>query len=193
MKKLKVGVIGLGHNGLAFCQQYADNPRCELAAVCDLDEERAAKAATLYGVRGYTDYKILEDKRLDAISIHTPDCAHREPFIRALEAGFPVFVEKPLTDQAEDLAQMLAAADMHRDQVMLVGHVLRYNKYFEMIKLWIDQGLLGEVFYMEADYIHDLRYQRNMEAWKLDREVPDGMSGMCWRSARCQTIWRFRT
>ena len=172
MSKIRVGVIGLGGNGMAFCERYLKNPKCELAAVCDIDESRMKYAVEKFGVKGYRDFEILNDNSIQAISIHTPDCFHREPFIKALEAGHHVFVEKPMADTVEDIKLMVNAYRKHKDKIVLVGHVLRYDKYFGLIKKFVEQGTLGDVFYMEADYIHDLRCQLYLEDWKVTRESP---------------------
>ena len=172
MEKVKIGVIGLGHNGMAFCERYAKNPRCELTAVCDTDAERLDTAVRAYGAKGYADYGILNDKSIQAISIHTPDHLHREAFVMAMEAGFHVFVEKPMADTEKDVQAMVETYRKHTDKTALVGHILRYDAYFALIKKWIGLGLLGEIFYLEADYIHDLRYQYHMEPWKVETEIP---------------------
>ncbi|MEA4889139.1 MAG: Gfo/Idh/MocA family oxidoreductase [Clostridiaceae bacterium] len=172
MNRLRIGVIGLGHNGMAFCERYANHARCELAAVCDRDEARLKYAVDKFGVRGYNGYEILNEKGIDAISIHTPDCHHAEPFIKALETGHHVFVEKPMADNIEDCKLMVEAYRKHKGKTCMVGHVLRFDKYFSIVKKWIDLGILGDIFYVEADYIHDLRCQYHMEEWKIVKEIP---------------------
>ncbi|MBT3320573.1 MAG: Gfo/Idh/MocA family oxidoreductase [Clostridia bacterium] len=172
MKKLKVGVMGLGWNGMLFCEKYSSNPDCELVAVSEHKPERRAEAVKKFGVKGYSEYEILEDKDIDVISIHTPDHVHVEPFVKALEAGKHVFVEKPLANDLEGVKTMVSASLKHSGQVQLVGQILRFGKYFEAVKKWIDEGVLGEICYLESDYIHDLRYQQHLEQWKVDKEVP---------------------
>ena len=172
MGKLKVGVIGLGWNGLLFCEKYTENPDVELVAVSDLNAERREPAAAKYGTKIYTDAEMMADKEIDVVSIHTPDHLHKEPFIMALEAGKHVFCEKPLANKTEDVVAMVKASRKHKDLVQLVGFILRFGKYFETVKEWIDNGTLGEICYAESDYIHDLRYQQFMEKWKVTEEVP---------------------
>jgi len=172
MEKIKVGVIGLGHNGMAFCEIYANRHDCELVAVCDKDASRMQEAVEKFGCKGYTDYGILDDPEIKAISIHTSDNTHKEPFVKAIETGHHVFVEKPMADTMEDLKEMVEVYRAHPGCIAAVGHVLRFNRYFEIIKKWIDLGLLGDIFYMEGDYIHDLRYQYFMEEWKITKEIP---------------------
>lgn len=172
MEKIKVGVIGLGHNGMAFCTRYANRSDCELAAVCDKDPSRLKAAVDTFHCKGYTDYEILNDPEIKVISIHTSDNMHKEPFVKAIETGHHVFVEKPMADTMEDLTEMLAVYRAHPECIASVGHVLRFDQYFSTVKKWIDLGLLGDIFYMEGDYIHDLRYQYYMEDWKITREIP---------------------
>jgi predicted dehydrogenase len=168
---INVAVIGLGHNGLAFCERYVKNNKSNLVGVCDIDRERQQYAERQYNVRGYKYDEIFTDKSIDLISIHTSDNAHKDPFIRAVEGGFHVFVEKPMADKEEDILEMAKCA-AHGNKVYAVGHVLRFDRYFQAVKKIIDDGALGDIFYVECDYIHDLRYQAEMEAWKLTDEIP---------------------
>lgn len=170
-EKLGVGVIGLGHNGLAFCDIYANHRRARLVAVCDRDPERREAAAAKFGVKAYAHYDILADPTVDLVSIHTSDPHHAEPFIKALQAGKHVFVEKPMANNLDDLRAMLAAADKS-DRKVAVGQVLRFNRLFQAVKRMCQDGILGDLFYLEADYIHDLRYQLFMEPWKIEQEKP---------------------
>jgi len=175
LDKIKMGVIGLGHNGRAFCDRYLKNPRCELVAVSDIDENRlnsALEAYGAFGVKGYGDDKILFDPGIEAISIHTPDNLHKDLFIKALETNHHVFVEKPMADAVDDVKAMVGAYREHKDKTVQVGHILRFDRYFSLIKQLVAQGTLGDVFYLEADYIHDLRYQLYMEDWKVTAESP---------------------
>lgn len=168
--KIRVGVIGLGHNGLAWCEGYSKHPECELVALCDRDEKRTEAAVARFGAQGFTDYGILEQP-LDLISVHTPDHLHAEPFIRSLEAGMHVIVEKPMANDLEDLERMVKAADAS-DRKTYVGQVLRWNPLFQFVKRMVDDGTLGDVFYVEGDYNHDLRMQLQMEDWKVTKEKP---------------------
>ena len=69
MSKLKVGVMGLGWNGMLFCDKYSANPDCELVAVSEHKPERRQTAVDKFGVKGYSEYEILEDNDIDIIFI----------------------------------------------------------------------------------------------------------------------------
>lgn len=166
-----IAVVGLGHNGRAFCRAYAENPAARLVAVCERDAERLRAASYEHDVEGYADYSFLHRADIHAVSVHTPDHLHAEPFIAALEAGKHVFVEKPFANSLDDVRRMLAAARAS-DRIAMCGQVLRFNSVFRAVKRWVDAGALGALFYLEADYIHDLRGQRDAEPWKVAEEIP---------------------
>jgi predicted dehydrogenase len=84
----------------------------ELAAVCDLDLERAGELAAGTGARVYTDWRDLLDREdLGALLVCTPPRSHREPAVAALSAGLPVYLEKPIARAPEDAAPIVAAAE----------------------------------------------------------------------------------
>lgn len=184
MARLRVGVVGLGGNGRAFVRGYAMSELCELAAVCDLDPQKTAQAAEIAAEMGepprqYTELAaMLERENLDALSVHTPDHLHADPFIMGLEAGCHVLVEKPMGNTIEDLERMTEAA-RGSDRKTMVGHILRFNPFFAEVHRLCSSGELGEIFYLEADYFHNLLRQAAPERinpyigginWWLDHE-----------------------
>lgn len=179
-ERLRVGVVGLGGNGRAFAELYARHPKATLAAVCDLNPERVRQVAEALAVPGrFTDDAIYAAD-LDLISIHTPDPLHVAPFVKALQGGKHVFVEKPMGNTRADLDAMTAAAAAHPHLKVMVGQILRFNPFFARLKEMAAAGDLGEIFFMEADYIHDLHVQADPERfnphlgmnWYLEQEIP---------------------
>lgn len=178
---VRMGFIGLGGNAQAHITAHKANLRSHVLAVCDLSEERTARVGKRFDVPyQFQDYGIVECQDIDAISIHTPDHLHAEPFVKAIEAGKHVFVEKPMGNSLEDLESMIAAVRRFPEQKVLVGQILRFNPVFSQVKEIIDRGELGELFYLEGDYIHNLRYQASADRfnrdmgmnWYLEREIP---------------------
>lgn len=178
---VRMGFIGLGHNGMAHVAAHKLCPLSEVVAVCDYSEEKTKLASEKFGIPNrYHDYSMLERDDIDAVSIHTPDHLHAEPFVRALEAGKHVFVEKPMGNSLEDLERMVDAAQRHPKQKTMVGHILRFNPMFAHVKKLVTDGVLGELFYMECDYVHNLRSQGDPARfspeikmnWYLDKEIP---------------------
>lgn len=135
-KRVRVGVIGLGLNGRCFVEAYHRNPKVELVAIADLCEEKRTEIGERFGIPKefrYPSFEMFERDDIDMISIHTPDHLHAEPFIRAVEVKKHVFVEKPMADSLSDLGRMLDAWRGTGLKTM-VGHILRFNPYFRMLK-----------------------------------------------------------
>jgi predicted dehydrogenase len=83
----------------------------ELAAVCDIDLERAEALAAGTGARTYPDWRDLLDREdLGALVVCTPPRSHRDPAVAALSHGLPVYLEKPIARTLEDAAAIVAAA-----------------------------------------------------------------------------------
>lgn len=138
-RKIRVGVVGTGRQAQSFLKLYAEHPKIELTAVCDVSEERLTASAERWGVKHrFNDLSICECGDVDMISVHTPDHLHAEPFIRALEGGKHIFVEKPMADNEADLLRMVEAAKRASTKTM-VGHILRFNPLFSTTKTMIQE------------------------------------------------------
>jgi len=179
-RKVKVGIVGLGGNGRAHLRAHLRQGRSDVVALCDRNRERLEEAGREAGVRAlYTGDDIYERPEVEAISIHTGDAFHREPFIKAVRAGKHVLIEKPLANTEQDILAMAAAADAADPGLKIqVGYILRFDPVFEAVRCAAREGRLGDIYYMEADYVHNLLHQaRQTDAvtgknWYLEEEIP---------------------
>lgn len=150
MRRSKFGVIGVGTWGENHVRAYAQNPRSELVAVSDINEERAKKIGSQYGVSYYTDYmKMLADRTIEAVSVATPDFLHREACVAAAEAGKHVLVEKPLATTVEDAEAIVNAARKSGVKLMVDFHN-RWNPPFVQAKKALEDKELGDPIYIFA-------------------------------------------
>ena len=152
MEQVGFGVIGTGIVGGAWhAHVYATMPQSKLVAVCDLDEKRASEIAMKYGVKAvYTDYrKLLENPEVKAVSIATPDFAHREIAVAAAEAGKHILVEKPLATTVEDAEAIVRAVNKAKVKLMVSFHN-RVSPPFANAKQSILKGELGKPVYIYA-------------------------------------------
>jgi len=145
-KQVGFGVIGTGIFGVLHCRVYSQHPRAKLVAVCDLDPKRAKAAARQYRVKHwFTDYrKLLAMDEVQAVSIATPDFAHKGPAIAAAKAGKHFLVEKPL---ATTLAEARAIAEAARKAgiTAMVDFHNRWSPAMCKTKQAIKKGQLGKV------------------------------------------------
>ncbi|CAN7400829.1 Gfo/Idh/MocA family oxidoreductase [Paenibacillus sp. LjRoot153] len=172
MSKIRIGVIGAGSISEMHLKSYHNNPDAELYAICDLNEERAKAKAEKYGIRHiHTDYKkLLADEAVDAISICTWNNSHAQISIAALEAGKNVLTEKPLCTSVNEA---LAVEDAVRrtGKTLQVGFVRRYASNTRIIKSFLDNNELGEIYYAKASCIRRLG---NPGGWFSDVERSGG-------------------
>jgi myo-inositol 2-dehydrogenase / D-chiro-inositol 1-dehydrogenase len=108
---IRVGMVGAGWIAQQHRRVLDAIADAELAAVCDIDLERAGALAAGTGARTYSDWRDLLDREdLGALFVCTPPRSHRDPAVAALSHGLPVYLEKPIARTLEDAADIVAAA-----------------------------------------------------------------------------------
>jgi len=142
MKKIKVGVIGVGSLGQHHARVFAELTGVRLVGVADVDRARAVTIAGRHGCRAVTDYReLLPD--VEAVSVVTPTLLHHVIARACLEAGRHVLVEKPLAATVEEARDLVAAAS-DRDVTLQVGHIERFNAAFRATRGAIKEPTLIE-------------------------------------------------
>lgn len=175
MRKLKVGIIGVGFISRMHLEGYQKLDEVETCAFCDIIPERAEQGAEKYGCPGarvYTDYKkMLAEERLDIVSVCTENNMHAEISIAAMEAGCHVLCEKPMAITSAE-ADAMVEASRRTGRKLSVGYQLRFLEDALYLKKEIDKGRLGRVYYAEAEAIR----RRGVPTWGvfLDKEKQGG-------------------
>ena len=150
VRRLGVGVIGVGVMGEIHAQAYARHPLANLVAVCDVDEGRAGHVAAECGAVPYVDAAdLLARDDIDAVSICTPDPLHVEPTLAALAAGKHVLLEKPIATTLPD-ADTIVRAVRAASTKFMVGFIVRFDPRYARVKDMIDSGQLGQLETLSA-------------------------------------------
>ena len=129
--QVRVAVVGTGYFGRFHADHYTRNPRAQLVAVVDTDQERAKAVAAEFGAEAATDYRSIIG-RVDAASVAVPTPLHYDIARELIEAGIHVLVEKPLTDSVES-GRTLAKLAETRKAVLQVGHIERYSSAYRSL------------------------------------------------------------
>ncbi len=124
-KIIRTAVIGVGHLGQHHARNYAQNPRCKLTHVCDMNREQATKIAKMWDAKPVTDFRELIGQ-VDAVSIATPTTSHFEVGIVMLENNIHCLIEKPVCDNVVNAAKLAITAG-RRGLVLQVGHIEHFN------------------------------------------------------------------
>src|SRR5437667_379244 len=125
MKKLRVGVVGVGHIGSNHARIYSQLPNAELVAILDIDPTRADEIAGKYKAKTAASLSEFAGM-VDAASVATPTSAHFSIARELLARGKHLLIEKPITEKTSD-AHHLAQLAGEKRLVLQVGHVERFN------------------------------------------------------------------
>ncbi len=151
---MKVGIIGCGTiANAAHIPAYMANTDAEIKYFCDIIPERATAAVEKYGCGiAVTDYHdVLNDPEVAAVSVCTPNMAHKTIAIDAMRAGKDVLCEKP---SARTLSEALEMLKVHNEtgRILNIGVVNRFNDNVRLIKKYVDDGKLGEVYHVYVSF-----------------------------------------
>ncbi len=125
MKKLRVGVVGVGHIGSNHARIYSELPNAELVAILDIDAARAGEIGAKHKAKVAASLNEFAGI-VDAASVATPTSAHFSIARDLLGRGKHLLIEKPITEKTND-ARDLAQVAAEKGLVLQVGHVERFN------------------------------------------------------------------
>ena len=148
MKKLKIGIIGVGRLGYEHACNIANRvPGSELVAICDANFDRAKAVAEELGVTAvYQDPAAMcADPNVEAVAIITNTNSHVEMIKIAMDAGKHVFCEKPLADTVEKCKEAEAIVAAHPELTFMLGFMRRYDHSYAVAKKKIDNGDIGDI------------------------------------------------
>lgn len=167
-KKIRIAIVGTGGMANTHAAEFRKIRGVELAAVCDVDENRAAEFAARHGgsARVFTDFKkLLAGVPVDAVSNVTPDRLHAPLSLQALAAGKHVLCEKPLATNHRDALRMARAAKK-AGVINMVNFSYRNSSALQKAAQLIRDGELGEVVHVEASYLQSWLSSRIWGDWK---------------------------
>jgi predicted dehydrogenase len=167
---LRIGMIGAGFISGYHIQGLLD-AGAEIAAVYSQPVESASRRAAQYGIATATDdlAAILGDDTIDAVVVATPDYLHMEHAIRALEAGKPVLLQKPMARNTAECRAIIAA---QRPGVpVFVSFMHRYFEEIEMLRHVLAEGALGDVYFVRQ---RNATRGADWAAWFYSKEMVGG-------------------
>ncbi len=164
MKKLRIGMIGLGQRGASLLEHtLLKMEETEITAVCDEYADRAEKAAELVKEkRGNvpfqtTDYReVLKQENVDAVIVSAAWEAHVDIAVAAMYAGKYVGLEVGGGYAAEDCWKLVNAYEATGSHCMMLENCC-YGRYELMCLNMIKNGILGEIAHCDGRYSHELR------------------------------------
>ena len=154
-RKVTVAVVGLGGRGGVYseCQELYSG-EMEIVAAADIVPEKVEKWAKKYNIpkeRCFSSAEELlkEDRLADVMFICTQDQQHVGHAIPALEKGYHLLLEKPISPDPAECKRLAEIANRYNRHVV-VCHVLRYTPFYQKIKEIIDSGVIGDIVSIQA-------------------------------------------
>ena len=180
MKQIYWGFIGCGEvaerkSGPAFDAIIGSR----VVAVMSRTTERAASYAERHGIaKWYTDaHQLINDPDVNAIYVATPPNSHATFAIMAMQAGKPVYVEKPLAANYEDCVRVNRVSE-ETGVPCYVAYYRRYLPYFQQVKKIINEGTIGNIAYVQVRFTTPPRELDAMKGekqpWRLNPVIAGG-------------------
>jgi predicted dehydrogenase len=149
-------ICGFGDRGSTYASMQELFPgRMKVVAVADLNPSKVKKAQALYDIPDENCFAsgeemLAHEKLADVMIVSTMDRQHVDHAIPALERGYHVLMEKPISPDINKCREILKASAAHPDQHVILCHVLRYTLFFNTLKDLIDSGKIGDIVSMVA-------------------------------------------
>ncbi len=146
---MKLALIGAGQRGMIYSEYAFQSKRAEIVAVVEPDETKREIAGEKFNISEDQQFKSTEEffgrgKVCDAIIIASMDQDHYTQCIAALELGYDILLEKPISPNPKETLEIQKKAEKKGCKV-IVCHVLRYTNFFSEIKKIIDSKKLGKI------------------------------------------------
>ena len=151
---LGVGILGTGEVAGEYIKAFRDHPATEIVGAYNRSPGRAsALLETLHvDAREYShEDELFEDEAVDIVVSCTPPDARPKHVVRAAQTDRHIVIEKPVAltmEEVEVIRRAVATAGVKT----VTSFVLRWNPMIETIRKLIDDGIIGELVYAEADY-----------------------------------------
>ena len=149
-KILTVSILGVGaRGGEAYGRYIHENAdKFNVTHLCDIVEERLEKYALAFDVKKencfLSEDEFFAEKRSDVLLICTMDRQHVDMAEKALDLGYDILLEKPVSDNTDELRSLVRKAN-ETGRVIMVCHVLRYTVMINKLKEIIDNGGIGKL------------------------------------------------
>ncbi len=148
---MKAAIIGAGRQGNRLAKAIKDSGD-EVVAVADIDAEKAKVLAEMYGAARYENWKAaVNDGKVEAVVICTPNDSHAEIAIAALNANKHVLCEKPIARNSDEATKIVEAAKKSKAKFKS-GFNHRYHPGVAQAKKILDSGVLGKLMFIRCRY-----------------------------------------
>ncbi|MGB2863389.1 MAG: Gfo/Idh/MocA family oxidoreductase [Sedimentisphaerales bacterium] len=182
MKKLGAAIIGCGWVAEEYVKAFQKDHRSEVRVLVSRNPANAERYRDRYNLQCAVETdaaKMLERKDVDIVAVCTPHNAHTQYVVAAAEARKHIIIEKPVALTPEDVYKQRQAVKKNKVKT-IVSFVLHWNPLLITIDHLIEQGVFGDIFMVEVDYLHRI--------WALKWYGSLEKSGTALMTAGCHAV-----
>ncbi len=164
---IRLASVGLGRWARVLARGMQRSDILEIHSCFSRSDEKRSAFQQEFGVeKAASSYEeLLSDPAIEGVVITTPNDTHRELVVGALEAGKAVYTDKPIAQTLEDALAIKQAVEA-TGGVFAVGHSARRLSGCRIMKQWIDDGTLGDVSMVEANFSNERGLELTPETWR---------------------------
>lgn len=146
---MKIALVGAGQRGMIYAEDAKSMHGIDVVAVAETNEERRNTAGDILSIPKEYRYRSAEEflsleKCADAVVLATMDQDHYKQVMRALDIGYDILLEKPISPNPQECVRIQQKANA-LGRTVIVCHVLRYTAFFSTIKRILDSGEIGKI------------------------------------------------
>ena len=174
-KTYSVAIIGCGGRGYTYASLIMKKDEFNITAICDINPEQLEKINKITNLSTDamfdSEQEFFEKKRADILIIATTDSHHVRQCILAMELGYDVLLEKPISDSKEDIEKLLSVQE-RTGKTVVVCHVMRYAGGIVKIDELLQQGVIGKL--IAIDHSERVAFWHQAQAYvRLQKLNPD--------------------
>ncbi len=140
---LKIGIIGAGHMGRTHANILSKDKRVEIVGIVDIEESKASALGETFGASAFTKLEdLLNEVKLDALYVTTPNTRHLDPVLEGLKNDIHVFSEKPMATSLEEADKIFKQVEM-ASVIYQIGFNRRFAPVYKFAKSVIEKGELS--------------------------------------------------
>ena len=169
---IRLAIVGAGRSGSKHAKHFNASDNVLIDAVCDIDHERAEAFAITHSIQNvYTSIEcMLKSAVVDGVIVATPDETHCSTALKVITMGKHVLCEKPLATSIEDAMGLVKAAKRH-NVVNMVHFVHRAAPAIQKVKRLVENGTLGRICHVEAEYFQDWLISKSRGDWSKEQAL----------------------
>jgi predicted dehydrogenase len=165
--KVRLASVGLGRWARVLARGAQRGDVVELYSCFSRSEDKRKAFQDEYGIpRSASTYEeLLSDPDVEGVIVTTPNDTHKDVITQALEAGKAVYTDKPIAQTLEDALAIKQVVE-RTGGVFAVGHSARRLSGCRVMKKWIEDGTIGDVSMVEANFSNERGLELTPETWR---------------------------